>query len=234
MRRLASDNIGMVLVLPVGSAGWNERGAHVVTTSEGGQALDVHPEQAREGLGLGLAEGGELRSDVLHGAVTLAQLDAGEPARAHRPGGGGKTVVAEGLHEGVSPLGGVVTDGSECCAIPLLSLGAAGAGELGHRLRAGVLGEVTQHLHGQGVIVGLEGGVPGLGHDVGPSRAASPATSGSRFVGCHRPLLHEGIEVAAHRCRGQVETPPELGRRDGAFDGDRLEHPRARAQLEPW
>ncbi len=52
----------------------------MVALRERGEALDVHAEQSREGLALGLAEVGELGGDVLHRAVTLAQLDTGETA----------------------------------------------------------------------------------------------------------------------------------------------------------
>ena len=55
----------------------------MVAVGQGGQALDVDAEQAGERLGLGLAELGELGRDVLHRAVPLAELDAGErPAPA--------------------------------------------------------------------------------------------------------------------------------------------------------
>ena len=59
----------------------------MVAVGQGGQALDVDAEQARERLGLGLAELGELGGDVLHRAVALAELDAGELAGAGRPTG---------------------------------------------------------------------------------------------------------------------------------------------------
>ena len=44
---------------------------------ERGQALHVHAEESSEGLGLRLAELRELGGHLLHGAVALAQLDAG-------------------------------------------------------------------------------------------------------------------------------------------------------------
>lgn len=50
----------------------------MVTLREGGQSLDVDAEQLGEGLRLGVTELGELGRDVLHRAVALAQLDAGE------------------------------------------------------------------------------------------------------------------------------------------------------------
>ncbi len=49
----------------------------MVAVRQGGQALDVDAEQARERLGLGLAELGELGGDVLDRAVTLTQLNPG-------------------------------------------------------------------------------------------------------------------------------------------------------------
>ena len=49
-------------------------GAHPVAVGDGGQPLDVAAEDAADGLGLGLAQLGELVGDVRDGAVLLAQL----------------------------------------------------------------------------------------------------------------------------------------------------------------
>ena len=60
-----------------GSCRWDVRGAHAVAAGDGGESLDVGAEQPREDLGLGLAQLRELRGDVRHRAVVLAQLLAG-------------------------------------------------------------------------------------------------------------------------------------------------------------
>ena len=89
----------------------------MVAVGEGGQALDVDAEQARERLGLGLAELRELGGDVLHRAVALAELDAGELARAgraDRAGGRGVAVVDERVDEGLGAGGGVVRPRRRC------------------------------------------------------------------------------------------------------------------------
>ena len=89
----------------------------MVAVGQGGQALDVDAEQARERLGLGLAELGELGGDVLHRAVPLAQLDAGELAGAGGADGAGGRRVAVGVErvdEGAGAGGGVVARGVRC------------------------------------------------------------------------------------------------------------------------
>jgi hypothetical protein len=49
-------------------------GADVLTVSQGGQALDVHPKQFGERLRLGLTQLRELGGDLLHGTVPLTEL----------------------------------------------------------------------------------------------------------------------------------------------------------------
>ena len=86
------------------------------------------PEQPREGVGLGLAEGRELGGDVLHRAVALAQLDAGQAAGADRSGRGGEAVLAQRLDEGRGASGGVGARGGQPGGIPLLERRRRGCG----------------------------------------------------------------------------------------------------------
>ena len=204
----------------------------MVSAGEGREALDVHPEQAGEGVGLGLAEGRELGGDVLDGAVPLAQLDAGEPAGADGSGRGGEAVLAQRLDERLGARGGVVAGGGEAGGIPLLEGADAAAGEVADGSRTGVRLEVAQHLDGERVVVGLERAVPGVGHDVGAGGTTTAAAAAGGLVRHDGALLDEGVEVAADRGRRQVEVAPELGGRDRAVGGDHVEHPRARARLE--
>ena len=100
----------------------------MVTAGEGRETLDVHPEQPRERVGLGLAEGRELGSDVLHGTVPLAQLDPGEPTGADRSGRGGEAVLAQRLDERLGASGRCVARCVEAGGIPLLEGADAGCG----------------------------------------------------------------------------------------------------------
>ena len=109
----------------------------MVAVGQGGQALDVDAEQAGERLGLGLAELGELGGDVLHRAVALAELDAGERAGA---GGAHRAATLQARYadridaagdDTASRAGALVdalnADGYAASALPV---GAAGAGQL--------------------------------------------------------------------------------------------------------
>jgi hypothetical protein len=204
----------------------------VVSACEGREALDVHPEQAGERVGLGLAEGRELGGDVLHRAVTLAQLDAGQAAGPDGTGGRGEAVLAEGLDEGLGASGGIVTGGGEAGGIPLLERADAAAGEVADGSRTRVLLEVAQHLDGERVVVGFEGAVPGVGHDVGAGGTTTATAATGGLVRHNGALLDQRVEVTTHGGGGQVEVTTELGGRDGAVGGDHVEHPRARARLE--
>lgn len=196
----------------------------MVTAGEGRETLDVHPEQPRERVGLGLAEGRELSSDVLHGTVPLAQLDPGEPTGADRSCRGGEAVLAQRLDERLGASGRCVPRCVEAGGIPLLESADAGAGEVADGGRTGVCLQVAQHLDGERVVVGLERAVPGIGHDVGARWAPAPAAPAGGLVRHDSALLDEGVEVAADRGRRQVEVTAQLGGRDRAVGGDHVEN----------
>ena len=204
----------------------------MVAPREGGETLHVHAEQAREGVGLGLAEGGELGGGVLHRAVALAELDAGQAARTDGSGGGGEAVLAERLDEGGGACGRVGARVGEPNGIPLLERRDAAAREVGDGPRAGGGLEEAQHLDGERVVVGLEGAVSGVGDDVGAGRAAAAAAGGRGHVLLDGALLDEHVEVAADGGGGQVEVATQLGSGDRAVRGDHVQHPGARARLE--
>ncbi len=59
----------------------------MLTVGQGGQPLNVYPEQFGEGLGLGLTQFRELGGDLLHRAMPLAELLArGRQVRLRWPG----------------------------------------------------------------------------------------------------------------------------------------------------
>ena len=116
----------------------------MVTLREGGQSLDVDAEQLGEGLRLGVTELGELGRDVLHRAVALAQLDAGE-RRGTGDGDGSRArgipLALEGGHESRGALG---DGGVRVRHLLLTALGEPArplVGERTHGAAAGVGGE---------------------------------------------------------------------------------------------
>ena len=78
------------------------RGAHPVAVGDRGQALHVRADQARDHLGLGLAQLGELGGDVRHRAVVLAQLPAGRDRRRR----GSVALGGQRLGERLGPASG--------------------------------------------------------------------------------------------------------------------------------
>ena len=81
------------------------RGAHVLASGQGGQALDGHAQEPGEGLGLGLAQLVELAGHVAHGAVPLAQLD-GVGAVSDITYGRGVAIEREGVGQRTGDLRG--------------------------------------------------------------------------------------------------------------------------------
>ena len=187
----------------------DERGADVLAVGERRQALDVDSEQARERVGLGVTELRELCCDVLHGAMPLAQLHAGQGrALSDGSGGGGEPVRDQCGRECVRADSDVIAGGGQLRGIAFFELGAAFAGELAHRVGAGVVGKKPQRRCGDVVVVTAHTGVTGRGKDVcagGPAATATRATSSGRLTLLDGPLLGERVEVTADsgRCQAQ-------------------------------
>lgn len=208
----------------------------MVAARERGEPLDVHTEQARERVGLGVAEGRELSRDVLDGAVALAQLDPGQltdaPADADRACRRSETVGAQRLDEKVGPRGRVVTGLGEHGGIPLLEGVGALTGERRHGIWSHGLVQEAQRLDREDVVVGLERLVARLGHDEGTCGPATASWSRGGLVLHDDPLLNERVEVTADGCRSQLQLPAQLGGRDRPVDRYGLQHPGAGARLE--
>ena len=124
------------------------RGAHAVAVGDGGEPLDVGAEQAREELGLDLAEHRELGGDVRDRAVVLQELVAG----VDRPHRRRVAVDGEGLDErldraSLRVLLAVLPE-------PALDLVEALTGELPDGVRAGDRGEPAEGGDRE-VVVGL-------------------------------------------------------------------------------
>ena len=79
------------------TACWYVGGADVAPARQGGEPPHVDADQPGKDLGFSIAENRELRCELLDGAVTLAQLDAGKRCRQRRLGfdgrGGGYVAV---------------------------------------------------------------------------------------------------------------------------------------------
>ena len=199
----------------------DERRADVVTVREGGQALHVHAQDLGERGTLGLAELGVARRDVLHRAVPLAQLYAGERGSL-RDGTrrGGKALTGQGACEGVGAGVGVVTGG--------LDGGTDAVGQLaGTFLRDGdecllspELDEVLEDLRGESVVAVGHRAVAGFGEDVGARRATAPACTCRRGLAFGDEAVSEqSVEMTAHGRGREVHPLPQLGRRHGAVLG---------------
>ena len=205
----------------------------MVPGREGRQPLDVHAEQSREGVGLGVAEGRELLGDALDRAVALAELDAGEATGSDGSGGGGEAVRGQRGDEGARPGCGVGARGGEQPGIPGLESGDARAREVRDGVGADRVLEVVQGLGGQRVVVRRKGLVAGVGDDEGAGGAAAAAgPSTARVVLDDTTLLGQGVEVTADRGCGQAEPPADLRSGDRPVLGHDGQHPRAGALLQ--
>ena len=90
----------------------------------------------------------------------------------------------------------------------MFELGATFAGEIAHRVGAGVVGEKPQRRRGDVVVVTAHAGVSGRGKDVctgGPAATATCATGSGRLTLLDCPLLGERVEVTADSSRCQAQ-----------------------------
>lgn len=214
----------------------DERGADVLAVGERGKALDMDPEQARERVGLGVTELRELGRDVLHRAMPLAQLHTGQGrALSDRSGGGGESIRDQCSGKCVRAHSDVIAGSGQLCRIASFEVRAALAGELAHRVRAGVVSKKPQRRCGDVVVVTAHTGVTCRGKDVcagGPATAANCATRSGRLTLLDRPLLGEGVEVTADSSRCQAQKCGHGARGERAMLGDRRPYlvPGARIQ----
>ena len=199
---------------------------------EGGEPLNVHAEQPRDGLGLGVAELRKLLSHPPHRTVALAELDPVERAGGDGTSGRGEAVLRHRIDEHVGASGDIRPRFGEARRIPALESGDPLAGEGGDGLRPSVLVEVAQRLGGQLIVGAPKRAVPALGHHVGPRRTTPTARMCcARVMLLDRAVVGEGVEVPPDRCRGQAQQSPDLGRGDGTVLGDRGKDALARPLL---
>lgn len=212
----------------------DERGADVLAVGERGKALDVHSEQARERVGLGVTELRELCCDLLHRAMPLAQLHTGQGrARPDRSGRGRETVGGQCRRQDRGTRGDVRICFGQQPGIALFELGVAFVGEVVDRSLAGVLGKKTQRRDGDMVVVAAHAVVTGFGQDVGAGGPTTAAhTRGRRLTRRDGTLLGEQVEVTTDGSRSQAQTRGKSRRGDRAKLGDGLPYPVSGARLE--
>ena len=187
----------------------------MVAGGQGSEPLDVDAQEGGEGRCLGLAQLRELLGHVVHRAVPLADLDAGQGAGTDRSGRGGETVEGEGLDQGVSAGGRVVPDAADLVAVALHDRLGPGRGEGVHTSGARLV-EEAQHLGGEVGIPRREHLMTGVGDDIRAGWSAGTTLGGAgRIVLLDGALSDEGVEVAPHAGGGQGEL---VGDRRG---GDR-------------
>lgn len=208
----------------------------MVTVGQRGEALHVHSQEARERICLSVTELWKFPGGVLHGTVPLAELYAGEragaPGAAHWACRGREAVPGQGPHQRGGALLPVLARLGELGGVPLLELAHALLDEPGDCALAGLLREEAQRLGREVVVVGLEGLVARLAHDVGPGWPTPAAVPGDGLTPGDEVELDEVVEVAADRRRRQAELLGKSARSDGAVLADRLQDAVARARLE--
>ncbi len=185
------------------------RGADPVAVGDGGQSLDVPPEQPGEHLGLCFAELGKLGCNVGDRAVMLAQLVA-DGCGTDR---GSVPVLAQGLGKHLDlVLGAGRLDGG---AVTVLELGRATPSELGNRVGTARLAQEPQRTHGQVVVRLGERVTTEVGEHEHLRRSTTPTGAGHPRLACfNRAVSHEVIQMAPDRGRRELQ-PLGQGRRRG-------------------
>ena len=183
---------------------------------------------------LGLAERGELRGDVLDGAVPLAQLDAGERAGARLADGAGgcrEAVGVQGLDQGSRTVGDAATGLLEPVGVALLEGGDAVRGELLHGALAAGAAQEAQRVTGEVVVVADKRPVTALGEHP-RLRGPAPAAGAGGLAGLDQPLGVQGVDLAAHGGLGEAEPVDQGGDADRPLLAHDAQDPVAGARLE--
>lgn len=203
--------------------GGDEGGADVIALGQGGQALNMDAEESAEGVGLGLAQLRELRSDVLDRAVPLAQLDTDAAVLADRAGAGSVALDLQGLHERSCAITKIVTGGCHAGTHPLLEPADALVGEGTHGIVTGVTTQEAHRLGRELVVVGAEVIVPAVPDDplAGGTPAAALALVG-RTAG-HRSVVGELVEMTAHARGREAEVAGDVRSSDRPVLADHRE-----------
>lgn len=191
------------------------RGADMFSVRQGGEPLHMDAEQSTERLGLGLAQLGELGSNVLNRAVTLAELGAGGDAvQFERAGAGSVAVAGQRLGQGLGPALRVEAGSLDRRPVPLFQVADPLAGEPADGGVAGELGQEPQRRGGQMVVLAAHLGVAGVGGDEVPGGTppAPPARHGA-LADLDPTSLEQRVEMTADRGLGQ---PQGLGQPRGA------------------
>ena len=167
------------------------------------------PQKMLEGLGLGLAQLGEACGGVPHGAVMLAQLRTGLGFDRRRR----VAVTRESIgqeHQARLRVANVL----QCHAMTFDERVGALAGERENGLLAVRALDEVQRGDSEVVVIDVEGVAAGVRQGEHPR--GTPTTAHGRgaerplVIGLHESLGHEGIEVAAHDCRGVPKAPSQL------------------------
>jgi hypothetical protein len=203
---------------------------------EGGQALDVNAEQARERVGLCVTELGKLCCDVLHRAMPLTQLHAGH-RRAHsdRTGGRGEALGGQGRRQRLGTCGDVPACVGELHGIPGFHVVVAFLGELAHRILAGMILKKAQRRGRDMVAVAAHANMTGLGQDVcagWTTTTTAERTSADGLMLLDGTLFDKMVKVTADGGGSQPQTRGKSRRGDRAMLGDRLPDPVPGARLK--
>ena len=204
----------------------------MVAGGQGSESLDVDAEQAGEGGRLGLAQLRELLGDMVHRAVPLADLYAGQGAHADRPGRGGEAVEGQRIDQGRGPGRRVVPRSADLVLVPLDDGAGAGGGEGVDAATTGLV-EEAQHLGGEVGIPRREHLMTGVGDDIRAGWSAGTTLGGAgRVVLLDGALSDEGVEVAPHAGGGQGELVGDGRGGDRPKGGDQGQDAFARPVLE--
>lgn len=191
--------------------------------------MDVHTEQLREGITLGLAELWKFSRHVLHRTMSLAQLNTGHRCSLrHRTGRCCVTLVGERSGQRDRPQLRVVLV-AENRLEPVDHLGRTLAGKGFYGCVPDVIAQVTQHRDGQLVILAGEPLMSGIGENERPSRPTTLARASGVLTLFDQPVIDERLEVSADAGLGQSQLVGQARRRDRPMLRDGAQHALTRA-----
>ncbi|MCW2133005.1 hypothetical protein B0G38_002172 [Arthrobacter sp. VKM Ac-2550] len=194
-----------------------------------GQTPDVYPQQAGENFGFTVAKDREIGSQLLYGAVPLAQLDCQHGAvcglGAHHRGGPDKAVLIQGLGQCFGPRLHGLPGGLDNGTVPPFHVFVALARKLRYGVRAGNAAQRTERSACYVKIVIAQLRLALSAEDVLAGRTAGAGGGIGHHLDLDEAATGQGIEVAADGSRREAEAIAELSGTDGTVFQDCAQHP---------
>ncbi len=194
-------------------------GADVPAAGQRGEPADVHAHEPGKDLGLHIAKHREPGSELLDGAVPLAQLNTGKGGRERRLGfdggcGGNEIIAAQGLGQRFGAVCNVRSGFVDLRRVAALHVSEALDGEGPHGVRARHFLELLEGKCGDIEVVVAQARLTLRAEDITACGTACPCAGPGHTLDFDHTGTGQMVQVPPHGRRREAQQVPELGGAD--------------------